>query len=341
MRFDEAVPVCYGGLFSTTLRNIMRVKQSLWKHMEKSLVSDSGRVSQFAERSWAPLLSNPLQPYQLEALLDKADGVYMSETSHHGALIHRPKIYIHIGMEGTSSTELLTESLVEKIELLELDGYKIAVHGKFEGGKHEFPNIDRLGSCLWNSMEKSLIPRMMVEVTHCDKHLLPDLSKYLSHAVEESYDVIMLNPWLTFPGSSHGLSIYLDKIFDVTVVIYYRRFFEWISIKYQNWRRDLFDTSLTPVISELPLSSFQYVDFLREYCKQLFYGKNVNEDGFPVASLHRYVIVEDSAPQIDLSVSDFDPTTNFDLEQLTGLQDYVYFGKSCLNMSEVLQFSRL
>lgn len=57
----------------------------------------------------------------------------MDQNSYHGALLRRPKLYIHIGAEGTLSTEVLTESLVQNIETLELDGYKVAVHGKFEG----------------------------------------------------------------------------------------------------------------------------------------------------------------------------------------------------------------
>ena len=178
---QEAVQVCYGGIFSGSVRNINRTDPSVWKNIEMSLSRGNiVQLGQYAERSWAPLISTPLQPYQLEALLDKADVVHMSKNSHHGALLRRPKLFIHIGAEGTSSTELLTESLVDKIELLESDGYKVAVHGKYDGklytctrlnaffhiftnvhcilsftrihhnisedGKYGFPNIDRLGA---------------------------------------------------------------------------------------------------------------------------------------------------------------------------------------------------
>ena len=107
-------------------------------------------------------------------------------------------------------------------------------------------------------------------------------------------------------------------------MIYYRRFFEWITFKFDGWRRDLFKNSLSPDKTKIPQSSLRYIDFLREYCKQLFYGKDVNEDGFPVRRLHRYEM-NGPGKKIELSESDFDPTTNFDLEELTGLEEYVYF----------------
>jgi len=135
------------------------------------------------------------------------------------------------------------------------------------------------------------------------------------------HDMIMLNPWLVRPGSAGPLSNYLDPVWDTSIVIYYRRFFEWLRYKFNGWRRDLFQNSLSPDKTKIPVSSFRYVDFIREYCKQLFYGKDTLEDGFPVRPLNRH----EDGPEKSLGESDFDPTTNFDYEELTGLQEYVYF----------------
>ena len=130
----EVTQVCYGGVFSASVRNILKTRQSVWKNIERSLSRENIiQERQYAERSWAMLVSTALEPYQSEALLEKADGFYMSKKSYLGAMLRRPKLYIHIGAEGTSSTEVLTESLVENIDTLELDGYRVAVHGKFEG----------------------------------------------------------------------------------------------------------------------------------------------------------------------------------------------------------------
>ena len=132
---QEAVPICYGGVFSGSVSNINRRSPAVWRNIEASLSNESNcQVNQYAERSWALLISTPLEPYQLDALLEKADGVHVDQTSYyHGVLLRRPKLFLHIGAEGTSSTEVLAESLVNNIELLELDGYKVAVHGKYEG----------------------------------------------------------------------------------------------------------------------------------------------------------------------------------------------------------------
>ena len=140
----EAMQVCYGGVFSGSFRNIYKstdihkvideMDTSVWRNIEMNLSRGNNiQEGHYAERSWAPMIQTQLPAYQLEALLEKADGVYMNKSSFHGTLLRRPKLFIHIGSEGTSSTELLTESLVDKIELLELDGYKVAVHGKYEG----------------------------------------------------------------------------------------------------------------------------------------------------------------------------------------------------------------
>lgn len=120
------------------MKNINRRPSSVWKSIEKSFEislargSNALQESHFVERSWAWLIGTPLLTFQLEALLKKADGIHVDEYSHsHGALVRRPKVYVHVGVEGTTSTEILTESLIRNIELL--DGYKVAVHGKYKG----------------------------------------------------------------------------------------------------------------------------------------------------------------------------------------------------------------
>lgn len=329
----EAMQVCYGGVFSGSFRNIYKstdvnkviaeMDTSMWKNVEVSLSRGNNiQEGHFAERSWAPMIQTQLPTWQLEALLEKADGVYMNKSSFHGTLMMRPKLYLHVGSEGTTSTEVLRESMVSHIDLLKLDGYKIAVHGKYDNGEHGFPNMDNLGACMWSDIIKAHLPARMKEATVCDEHLLPNLSEYMEETFKESHDLIMLNPTLTRQGSAEPLSIYLDYVWDVKVAIYYRRFFEWISFKYNTWREEQMANSLSA--SGIP-TTYRYIDFLREHCKQLFYGKDVNEDGFPVRKLRRDARKEATEKRKKTVVSTFNPTTNFDLEELTGLEDYVYF----------------
>ena len=152
----EAMQVCYGGVFSGSFRNIYKstdinkviakMDTSMWKNVEVSLSRGNNiQEGHFAERSWAPMIQTPLPTWQLEALLEKADGVYINKSSFHGTLLRRPKLYFHVGSEGTTSTEVLRESMVSHIDLLELDGYKIAVHGKYDS------------ECVWRVLEHCLV----------------------------------------------------------------------------------------------------------------------------------------------------------------------------------------
>ena len=160
---------------------------SVWKGVEKSLSRGNNiQEGHYAERSWASLLATPLQPFQVEALVDKSDGVYLNKSSMHGALLKRPKLYLHIGVEGTSSSDLLTESLVEDIDQLKSDGNNVAVHGKWDGGIYGFPNIDRLGSCMWSDINKNMFPEHLKEVTICPDIALSDLTSFMKRSVKES-----------------------------------------------------------------------------------------------------------------------------------------------------------
>ena len=239
-------------------------------------------------------------------------------------ILKRPKFYLHIGVEGTSSSDLLTESLVEDIDQLKSDGNNVAVHGKWDGGIYGFPNIDRLGSCMWSDINKSMFPEHLKEATICPDNALSDLTSYMKLSVKESQDMVMLNPWLVRPGTAESLGDYFDPAWDVDVVIYYRRYFEWITITFENWRQDLLENTISPHM--IPSSSFRYIDFLREYCKRLFYGKDVNEDGFPVGGLSRAAHDDESMNTSGkVYFNQFDPTTNFEVEELTDLQEYTYF----------------
>lgn len=56
------VPVCYGGTFLTTYSQIVLPPSDVWSRLETSLSrGDNIEEGHFAERSWAALLSNPLE----------------------------------------------------------------------------------------------------------------------------------------------------------------------------------------------------------------------------------------------------------------------------------------
>ena len=90
-----------------------------------------------------------------------------------------------------------------------------------------------------------------------------------------------------------------------------------------HWREEFLDGASS---EEIPYSTFRYFDFLREYNKRLFYGKNVNEA--PVRDLHlkAYEDIENvKNRRLKVYADQFDLSSNVDTQELTDLQEYTYF----------------
>ena len=70
------VPVCYGGKFASTVENIKKVNRSVWVWgaANKALTrGDNIAEGHYMERSWALLLSTPLELYQTEGIISHAN----------------------------------------------------------------------------------------------------------------------------------------------------------------------------------------------------------------------------------------------------------------------------
>ena len=72
---QKFVPVCYGGIFAASVENIYKRDMNAWKKFMESLTrGDNIEEGHFGERSWAVMLSNPLEPLQIEALQNYSTG---------------------------------------------------------------------------------------------------------------------------------------------------------------------------------------------------------------------------------------------------------------------------
>jgi hypothetical protein len=72
---QEFVPVCYRGIFASSVENIYKQDMNMWqKFMESLSRGDNIEEGHFGERSWAAMLSNPLEPLQIEALQNYTTG---------------------------------------------------------------------------------------------------------------------------------------------------------------------------------------------------------------------------------------------------------------------------
>jgi len=320
---SKLVQVCYGGVFAVSVSNVYRRDISVWKAIEKSLSRGNNiQEGHYAERSWAALISTPLQPFQVDALLYKSDGVYTNKSSMHGALMTRPRLFLHVGVLGAFSSELLTKSLMVHKSLLKIDGYNIAVHGKHDDGIHGFPNIDGLAFCMWSKMTKSMFTDN--EETNCPKNLLSDLNDYMAATHKEGHDLVISDSLLARTGTAESLGIFIDPVWDVTTVVYYRRYFEWITIMFENWREEFLNR---PSLQTNTLSAFRYIDYLRMYNKRLFYGKDTNDH--PVRELNKNtqndIFNVKKRRRLSIHTDQFDINSKFDLKELTDHREYTYF----------------
>ena len=75
LTLQELVPVCYGGIFAASVENIYKQDMNMYKKIQESLTrGDNIEEGHFVERSWAPILSNPLEPLQIEAIQNYSTG---------------------------------------------------------------------------------------------------------------------------------------------------------------------------------------------------------------------------------------------------------------------------
>ena len=69
--------MCYGGIFAASVENIYKQDMKMWMKLEISLArGDNIEEGHFVERSWAALLSTPLELLQIEALQNYSTGIH-------------------------------------------------------------------------------------------------------------------------------------------------------------------------------------------------------------------------------------------------------------------------
>jgi hypothetical protein len=310
---QEIVQVCYGGVFAAAVANIVKQEPALWSSITQSLSRGNNiQEGHFAERSWARLLSTPLLPVQVRAITDTADGVYLNERAMHGPLTRTPKLFVHAGAPVTN-VAAVEQALVTDMDRLKLDGYRVAVHGR---GHETGIDIDRLAACMWGGFERKAFPTKDISSTFCPPNLLNDFQQFLDDAMEERRDVILSNPWLARDQTADALGHFLDSHWEVHPVVYYRRYYSWISAVYRAWRKD---AHWSP--KEIPMSSIRLIDFIREYCKRLFYGNMIPDDS-PYREFTSTSLSNEKHRQHQHATS-FHP--DLPIEELTDLNEYSYF----------------
>ena len=149
------------------------------------------------------------------------------------------------------------------------------MHGQVEKVENEyiednlFVKCDRLGACIWSDEERQIVcdGSGNKKACECPEYLLPTLDKFLSKAIDAKSDIVISNEWLNRKTSETGLVKILDG-WDPTVVIYYRRFYDWIISSHYQWHFDFGVEYLETLDGRVRL-----IDFVRMFCGRLFDSK--------------------------------------------------------------------
>jgi hypothetical protein len=98
----DLVPICYGGVFMTTIAQIQKAPVGTWQPVIDSLSrGDNIEEGHFMERMWAVLFSPPIPHVQKMALLDKKVRIVTLKSFHPltGLLVIKDKDYDKIQKE--------------------------------------------------------------------------------------------------------------------------------------------------------------------------------------------------------------------------------------------------
>merc|ERR1712232_75469 len=196
------------------------------------------------------------------------------------------KAFIHIGAPKTGSTSLQDTMAMDR-SVLKDDKYFLALHGQVrKPGTNNFiidnmlVECDKLGACIWSDEERKIVLEGSRTAGICPDFLPLEFNNFLTKAKAAKSDVVISNEWLNRPSSETGLLKILDG-WDLEIVIYYRRFFDWIISAHYQWHFDIGTKPLEALNGKIRL-----VDFLRTRCAQLFEADPLlSNDGLDLVDL--------------------------------------------------------
>jgi hypothetical protein len=185
----------------------------------------------------------------------------------------KPKAYIHVGAPKTGTTSIQDTMARDKM-VLEEDKFFLAVHGQIRTSVEQdyvidnmLVKCDSLGACLWSDEERAIVEAADHDAGTCPDYLLPAFDRFLSKALVANSSIVISNEWLQRPSSEVGLLNILGA-WDPTIVIYYRRFFDWMISAHYQWHHDIGIGTMESLQGKV-----QLIDFIRVFCPRLFSSK--------------------------------------------------------------------
>jgi hypothetical protein len=159
-------------------------------------------------------------------------------------------------------------------KVLEEDKFFLALHGQTrtrDDQDYIIDNMlvlcDRLGACLWSDEERANVQAADHDAGTCPDYLLPAFDRFQLKALANNSNIVISNEWLNRPSSEVGLSNILDG-WDPTIVIYYRRYFDWLISAHYQWHLGIGIGTMESLLGKVRL-----IDFIRVFCPRLFSSK--------------------------------------------------------------------
>ena len=193
-------------------------------------------------------------------------------------LMAQPKVYIHIGAPKTGTTSIQDTMAMDKTILKE-DKYFLALHGQMRKEDNADGYIidnmlvkcDQLGACIWSDEQRQMVVEGSgdKDAGVCPEYLPKMFETFKTKAITAKSDIVISNEWLNRPTSEIGLPSILNG-WDPTIVIYYRRYFDWLISAHYQWHIDI---SVSTAAVESLEGRVRLIDFVRMFCRSLFDSK--------------------------------------------------------------------
>jgi hypothetical protein len=205
------------------------------------------------------------------------------------------KAYVHVGGPNTNSIAI-QESLIQDQDLLAQDNFFMAVHGATRSSPDDAYVVDNMlydsdliGACLWDQEERDHVALSNPGATVCQPGLLPRFRKFVDSAASQHKKLLISNEWLSHMSTEIALDQVLDAdTWDVNIVLYYRRYFDWLSSMYLRWR----DALSIEAVNQLE-GKVQFIDFCRLVNQRLFEAGEIGEHDGPLTSTDAFVDLVD------------------------------------------------
>ena len=197
----------------------------------------------------------------------------LSTTIKGDSIPDKPKAYIHVGAPKTGTTSIQDTMAMDK-KVLEEDKFFLALHGQIRTEDDQDYIIDNmlvlcdpLGACIWSDIERTNVKAADHDAGTCPDYLLPAFDKFQLKALAAKSNIVISNEWLNRPSSEVGLLNILG-VWDPTIVIYYRRYFDWMISAHYQWHNDIRIDTMESLQGRVRL-----IDFIRTFCARLFSSK--------------------------------------------------------------------